>query len=418
LAAAAAAAAQSASADPLGAFTEYVTANKVAGKVKLAPTLTKGVQGMVATEEIKKGDTVLDIPFSMMLTLKSASAGPLARVISEKQMNPTVIMALHLMNERNNASSPYKAWLDVLPTAFETPMFWTDDDLAHLNGSSTLSVIKRRKDSVSKDYKTIFDVLFEEYPELFSKEVYTLESFTWAISTVWSRSFVFSIEDQLIPVIVPFADFLEHANVESTFALEEKESVFRISVNETYKPGERVYISLGAKPNNQLLMSHGMVLQQNPYDTVVVNMFLNEEDPFFDVKSKMLKAYGQPAETLYYLNLNQIPEKFLKTLRIQLLKPSELDDYTKIFDGKRVSLGNELDVLRQLVAACDTLLKQYPTTALEDKAALEDKEAMAKLSERAQTALVLRFGEKRVLHRTVELVSKLWSNLLVEGWSE
>ena len=32
------------------------------------------------------------------------------------------------------------------------------------------------------------------------------------------------------------------------------------------------------------------MLQQNPYDTVVVNMFLNEEDPFFDVKSKMLKA--------------------------------------------------------------------------------------------------------------------------------
>ena len=37
---------------------------------------------------------------------------------------------------------------------------------------------------------------------------------------------------------------------------------------------------------------------------------------------------------------------------------------------------------------------------------------------RAQTALVLRFGEKRVLHRTVELVSQVWSMLLVEGWHD
>lgn len=36
----------------------------------------------------------------------------------------------------------------------------------------------------------------------------------------------------------------------------------------------------------------------------------------------------------------------------------------------------------------------------------------------AQTALVLRFGEKRVLHRTVELVSQVWSMLLVEGWHD
>ena len=35
---------------------------------------------------------------------------------------------------------------------------------------------------------------------------------------------------------------------------------------------------------------------------------------------------------------------------------------------------------------------------------------------RAQTALILVFGEKRVLHRTVELVSHMWSLLLVEGW--
>jgi hypothetical protein len=67
---------------------------------------------------------------------------------------------------------------------------------------------------------------------------------------------------------------------------------------------------------------------------------------------------------------------------VQLLKPSELDYYGKIFEGKRVSLENELDVLRQLVSACDTLLKQYPQTAVEDQKLLQDAEKFGALSER------------------------------------
>ena len=78
-----------------------------------------------------------------------------------------------------------------------------------------------------------------------------------------SRSFVFNIESQLVPVIVPFADMFEHANVESSFSLEDQEKVFRITLGKPLKAGERAYISLGAKPNSQLLMNYGFVLQDN-----------------------------------------------------------------------------------------------------------------------------------------------------------
>ncbi len=48
----------------------------------------------------------------------------------------------------------------------------------------------------------------------------------------------------------------------------------------------------------------------------------------------------------------------------------------------QVSVENELDVLRQLVAACDTLLKQYPDTAVADQQLAQDAEKFAALSER------------------------------------
>jgi hypothetical protein len=73
-----------------------------------------------------------------------------------------------------------------------------------------------------------------------------------------------SIDGQLVPVIVPFADMFEHGNVKSTFSLEDEAKVFRVNLGQAVKAGERVHISLGAKPNSQLLMNFGFVLQDNP----------------------------------------------------------------------------------------------------------------------------------------------------------
>jgi len=53
-----------------------------------------------------------------------------------------------------------------------------------------------------------------------------------------------------------------------------------------------------------------------------------------------------------------------------------------IFPLPQISLENELDVLRQLVAACDTLLKMYPSTALQDQQILQNATAFDALSER------------------------------------
>lgn len=201
-----------------------------------------------------------------MMTLNTAQAGPLSKAISEKQMSPTIIMALHLLHEKLNASSLLQPWISLLPNSFESPLFWTDEELQLLEGSTIVSVVRRRKEAMRSDYDSLFGSLFAEYPELFTKSDYTFEAFQWALCTVWSRAFVFNIDSQLVPVIVPFADMFEHGNVESTFSLDDQDKVFRITVGQPLKAGERAYISLGAKPNSQLLMNMGFVLQNNPYN--------------------------------------------------------------------------------------------------------------------------------------------------------
>jgi histone-lysine N-methyltransferase SETD3 len=160
------------------------------------------------------GEPVLDVPFSMLMTLNTAQAGPLSAVLSRKQLSPTVVMALHLLNEKHNASSAFQPWLSVLPTTFETPLSWTEDEMAALNGSTVTSVVRRRKEAMRSDYDSLFGALFADFPALFPREQYTFEAFSWALCTVWSRAFVFNIQSQLVPVIVPYADLLEHGNGE------------------------------------------------------------------------------------------------------------------------------------------------------------------------------------------------------------
>eukprot|EP01052_Picozoa_sp_SAG31_P020090 SAG31_NODE_1494_length_8106_cov_7.933183_6_plen_180_part_00 len=70
------------------------------------------------------------------------------------------------------------------------------------------SVTTKRKQSLAEDYTNLFGLLSVEFPELFPPELYTQAAYIWAISTVWSRSFIFNVEGSMVPVFVPFADML------------------------------------------------------------------------------------------------------------------------------------------------------------------------------------------------------------------
>ena len=146
---------------------------------------------------------MLDVPFAMMMTLNTAQAGPLAPVLAEQRLTPTVIMALHLMNEKLNASSVHQPWLSALPTSFETPLSWSDEELHALNGSTVLSVIRRRKQPCGRT-TSLFGLFARPCP--IRRGV--VHGASRALSTVYPAPRV-QRRLQLVPVIVPFAD-LEH----------------------------------------------------------------------------------------------------------------------------------------------------------------------------------------------------------------
>lgn len=62
--------------------------------------------------------------------------------------------------------SQWKPYIDVLPTSFDTPMFWSEEDLSHLQASATVSKIG--KDSAEEMFRSRLLPAIRGHPEVFA----------------------------------------------------------------------------------------------------------------------------------------------------------------------------------------------------------------------------------------------------------
>lgn len=95
-------------------------------------------------------------------------------------------------------------------------------------------------------YDALFPRLSETYPAMFPREVHSLDSFTWAALTVWSRAFDLGAWESTVPMwgMVPFADLANHAPfVPISYSIDENSYEFVAPVS--LESGEEIFISYG-----------------------------------------------------------------------------------------------------------------------------------------------------------------------------
>ena len=70
---------------------------------------------------------------------------------------------IYMLIDMKNSNSFFKPYYDILPTNLSNmPIFWTDEELALLEGSYMLQQIEERKKAIENDYKLIKSI----YPNL------------------------------------------------------------------------------------------------------------------------------------------------------------------------------------------------------------------------------------------------------------
>jgi hypothetical protein len=315
--------------------------------------------GIFASTSTQASDEVLlvvplDLAITPMRVLQDPLLGPECQKMFEQgQVDDRFLMILFLTLERLRINSSWKPYLDMLPTRFGNPLWFSDDDILELKGTNLYHATELQKKKLLSLYHDKVEVLVTKLLILDgdSESKVSFEHFLWANSVFWSRalniplphSFVFpqsqddtgectstsespetapvnsneekEIQAQPAPSVgsgdtiwveglVPGIDFCNHdLKPVATWEVDGIGSVSRVpfsmyllSVAQRPIPKKEISISYGNKGNEELLYLYGFVIDNNPDDyLMVIFTSINSSLPF------------QPV--MYYRSLENDDEK-------------------------------------------------------------------------------------------------------------
>ncbi|KAE9389886.1 SET domain-containing protein, partial [Gymnopus androsaceus JB14] len=154
-----------------------------------------GGRGAVALKDFEEGENLFTIPRSLTLSVKTSSLPPKLglNVWNERKLNKgwSGLILCMMWEAAQGSQSKWEHYLATLPTAFDTPMFWNDNDLKELEGTSVVE--KLGKDDAERDYNEKVLPAIQSRPDLFPLEAisghYSLQQYHLMGSRILSRSF-------------------------------------------------------------------------------------------------------------------------------------------------------------------------------------------------------------------------------------
>lgn len=211
-------------------------------------------------------------------------------------------------------------WLALLPASFGTPLYWSEDELSWIRGTTlhAAAIVRRRAIEGAWPRLAPAAAALAVAEGGTATPAPTLDDYKWANSVFWSRAITFPTPvssglpgtKQLLEMhegIVPGLDFANHAPGSAA-----RWTVFgapgagngaspgavSLVVQRKAAPaaGQEVTISYGDKSNEELLFLYGFALQDNPADVLTVMCPLPPPDEWDDVlegRLRLLAARGR-----------------------------------------------------------------------------------------------------------------------------
>lgn len=377
------------------------------------------VRGVHATQNINPEEIIVQIPLNCVITVEMGKATDVGRALLESRLDldapKHVFLMLFMLIDRASETSHFKPYYDILPpTLSNMPIFWSEEELALLEGSHLKDQVNDRKAAIQHDYRAICELC----PTF--ADVATLEDFMWARMCVCSRNFGINVNGVRTSAMVPYADMLNHYRPRETkWTYDSNLGAFTITSLQHLESGVQVYDSYGQKCNHRFLLNYGFAIEKNVEpdnfcpNEVPVKFGLDEKDSIIDVKisfwvrdghSKMIRICAAENDNLIFA---------LACLRVIVATPTEFNDLmaTVGLAGRLantvkdvrfpISLRNERAAMVHLQALLQKYLSEYPRSMEEDSAALAGDTLRPFSNERHATIQVM--GEKEVLHHYLTL---------------
>ncbi|KAB2002523.1 hypothetical protein ES319_D11G072100v1 [Gossypium barbadense] len=386
------------------------------------------VHYVAASEDLRAGDVAFSVPNSLVVTLERVLGNEtVAELLTTNKLSELACLALYLMYEKKQGKKsfwyPYIRELDRQrgrgQLAVESPLLWSEEELAYLTGSPTKAEVLERAEGIKREYNELDTVwfmagsLFQQYPYDIPTEAFPFEIFKQAFVAVQSCV----VHLQKVPLaqrfaLVPLGPPLLAYRSNCKAMLSAVNGAVELVVDRACKAGEPIVVWCGPQPNSKLLINYGFVDDDNSYDRLVVEAALNTEDPQYQDKRLVVQRNGKLSVQVFHVYAGKEKEAvsdMLPYLRLGYVSdPSEMQSVLSSQGPVcPVSPCMERAVLAQLADYFNRRLAGYLTTLNEDESLLSDPN----LNPRRRVATELVRLEKKILHACLQATTELIDEL-------
>ena len=251
-----------------------------------------------AINEIKKNEILVKVPNNLIISLEKIFSSELIIYIKDylsdlkqnlKTFNQTLLSIFILYEMNKNKDSIWYNYFNFLPYNYDNfPIFYTNNLLNKLKGTSFLSILENKKKEILNDYNIISKIINNK---LFNFSFY---EFNIVYCIVSSRIFGTIINNSKTDILVPFADLFNHSNLNnnSTYYYDNESNNFIVKSKEKILNNCEINDFYGPKSNYILLLNYGFTLENNIYNELKLKI----DDKFF----YLIKNYYDNQSLLLY----------------------------------------------------------------------------------------------------------------------
>ena len=175
--------------------------------------INKSERGVFCESNISKNSALMTIPFTSLLTIKSAVGTPCECLLNCCREDD--ILAFLLLKEKFvlKDNSFWYTHILQLPKSYDSIPNYSEEELAWIVGSNLYYTAQSWKTQIRNDFDDFRSVCSDRLDIELDNELYdwfTFEAYLWALCTIWSRFVTIQNESVQFRAMVPFFDMLNH----------------------------------------------------------------------------------------------------------------------------------------------------------------------------------------------------------------
>lgn len=418
----------------------------VSSKIKLADLRHRSAgRAVLATQDISTDEELFTIPRSSILTVQTSD---LPTAVQEEIDDPWLSLILAMIYEYQRGSgSRWKPYFDVLPESFDTLMYWSNEELKHLEGSAVVNKIGRK--SADKAFTEQIIPIIRRHADFFSEMNRNDAEILQLCHRMGSiiMAYAFDLErtsapndstdqqqdgweedsdqdggDEILPKgMVPLADMLNADADRNNAKLFYEDDKVVMKAIEDVSAGQELFNDYGPLPSADVLRRYGYVTAEYAkYDVVEISVEMIK-----DVAAQQLKMPEKEIEArTSYLDEagilddgydivrqgseeSQVPDELSALLNALTMSD---EDFAKLKKKEKLPKPElSKPSLELLYAVLVQRRSLYPSSA-EEPVVTGVSNGQETQNRRLQMAGQVIEGEKRVLREAAETVQRLLSD--------